>query len=162
MDRAAFWTIIDDVRPAAENDEAFMGRLAARLRTLTLQDLTQFQRHFDELLAGSYTLELWGAAYFVNDGCGDDAFEYFRAWLIAQGQHTFERVSADPDTLVEVNSVSELQDMLAIAFRIYEEKTGGQTMPCAQIAYPDLGDDWDFEDEEELKRRYPRLTARYS
>lgn len=159
MNRAAFWTIIDDARTVAENDEAFMGRLVARLRTLTLQELTQFQRHFDEVLAGSYTLELWGAIYIVTDGCGDDAFEYFRAWLIAQGRQTFERVTAAPDTLVELDRVSELLDMLGIAADLYEEKTGGKTMPRAQISYSDLGDGWDFDDEEEMKRRYPRLTA---
>ena len=161
MDRAGFWTIIDDARSGAEDDEAFMGRLAARLRTLLPQDLMQFQTQFEEVHAGSYGAELWGAAYLVNGGCSDDRFEYFRAGLIARGRRTFDRVKADPDALAEVNGDCDLEELMYIAASIYEEKTGGETMPRAGISYPDLGEGWDFEDEAEMKRRYPRLVARY-
>ena len=161
MDRAGFWTIIDDARSGAQDDEAFIGRLAVRLRGLTPQELTQFQAQFEEVHTGSYAWEPWGAAYIVNGGCSDDGFEYFRAWLIAQGRRTFERVMADPDTLVEVSGEYELEELMSIAVTIYEEQTGGQTMPRARIPYPDLGEGWDFEDAEEMRRRYPRLIARY-
>ena len=67
-------------------------------------------------------------------------------------------MTADPDTLVELSRVSELMDMLGVAADIYRDKTGGE-MPRAQFSYADLGDDWDFEDEEEMKRHYPRLAA---
>lgn len=81
-----------------------MDRLEARLRTLSPQELTQFQTRFEAIHDGSHTLELWGAAYIVNGGCSNDGFDYFRAGLIAQGQRTFERVIAAPDTLVEVSA----------------------------------------------------------
>jgi hypothetical protein len=35
----------------------------------------------------------------MNGGCSDDGFEYFRAWLLAQGRDTFEKALEDPDTL---------------------------------------------------------------
>jgi hypothetical protein len=43
MDRAGFWTIIDDARSGAEDDSAFLDRLRARLRTLPTEELPQFQ-----------------------------------------------------------------------------------------------------------------------
>jgi hypothetical protein len=61
----------------------------------------------------------------------------------------------------DTRAATQNDDMLAVAFYSYGERTGGETMPCPQVPYPDLGDDWDFEDEEEVKRRYPRLAARY-
>ena len=163
MDRAGFWAIVDDARSGAEDDEAFMDRVGARLRTLPPEELAQFQTHFEEVHRGSHTLELWGAAYIVNGGCSNDGFDYFRAWLIAQGRRTFERVTAVPDTLVEVSGDDDcdLEEFMSIAVCIHEEKTGGATMAFARISYPDLGEDWDFEDKEEMKRRYPRLVARY-
>jgi hypothetical protein len=165
MDRAAFWTVIDDARSCAEDDRAFMTRLGVRLRTLSPQELTQFQTHFDEVHDGSHTLGLWGAAYIANGGCSNDAFDYFRAWLIGQGQETFERVMADPDSLVEVSGDTrndhDLEELMYIAERIYKEKTGGAAMEYAPISYRELGEDWDFEDKEEMKRRYPKLVTRY-
>lgn len=50
-------------------------------------------------MAISHRNQLWAAGYLINDGCSDDGFEYFRAWLIAQGREVFERVVADPDAL---------------------------------------------------------------
>jgi uncharacterized protein DUF4240 len=164
MDRAGFWTIVDDARSGAQDDKAFMDRIGARLRTLSPQELTQFQTHFEDLHRGSHALELWGAAYIVNGGCSNDGFDYFRAWLIAQGRHSFERVMAAPDTLVEMSGddVCDLEAFISIAVRIYEETTGGAEMPYPPITYRELGnEDWDFDDREEMKRRYPRLVARY-
>jgi len=50
-------------------------------------------------MADSYRVDLWGAAYLINGGCSDDAFEYFRGWLIVQGRGTYERIVADPPIL---------------------------------------------------------------
>ncbi len=60
MDRAAFWTVIDDARSCAEDDRAFMTRLGVRLRTLSPQELTQFQTHFDEVHCKRPVARSWG------------------------------------------------------------------------------------------------------
>jgi len=163
MDRAGFWAIVDDARSGAEDDNAFLDRVGARLRTLSPEELTQFQTHFEEVHGSAHRLALWGAAYIANGGCSNDGFDYFRAWLIARGRRTFERVMADPDALVEVSGDEDcdLELFMYVAERIYEEKTGGATMDYPEARYLELGEDWDFDDEEEMKRRYPRLVARY-
>lgn len=57
----------------------------------------EFARHHDEL----YSWALWGAAFLLQNGCGDDCFEYFRSWVIAQGPDYFEAVRDDPSALVD-------------------------------------------------------------
>ncbi|WP_449342020.1 DUF4240 domain-containing protein [Streptomyces aurantiogriseus] len=34
----------------------------------------------------AYTWDLWGAAWVLLDGASDDAFDFFRCWLIGQGR----------------------------------------------------------------------------
>ena len=41
------------------------------------------------LVARSYDWNLWGAAYLMKGGCSDDAFDYFRGWLVAQGRRVW-------------------------------------------------------------------------
>jgi hypothetical protein len=61
-------------------------------------ELLEFQRHFNKMQTESYSWNLWGAAYLMNAGCSDDGFEYFRAWLLAQGRDAVEKAFEDPDT----------------------------------------------------------------
>ena len=89
MDQAAFWKLIATARSGAANDEVFVERMAAVLRRLSPDELLEYERQFDRVHAESYGWKLWGAAYLINGGCSDDGFEYFRAWLTAQGQPCF-------------------------------------------------------------------------
>ena len=45
---------------------------------------------------------LWTAASLMCDGCSDDGFTDFRAWLIAQGKDAYMSALADPDSLAEL------------------------------------------------------------
>lgn len=115
-----------------------------------------------ELRARSYQVDLWGAAYLINGGCSDDGFEYFRGWLMAQGRDVFERAVADPDSLADVPAVRErldleAEDMFGVAHSVYWDRTGEALADTAD--YPQLTAFWDFDDEEERRRRLPRLNA---
>ena len=39
----------------------------------------------------------------MKNGCSDDSFLDFRAWLIAQGKETYLEALRDPDTLSQFN-----------------------------------------------------------
>src|SRR5882672_4855014 len=96
---------------------------------LTPEELLDFESCFDRVHKESYAWSLWGAAYLMNGGCSDDGFEYFRAWLIAQGRQPFEMALEDPDTLATlVNPEGELEEFMYLARQAYEEKTG-EEMP---------------------------------
>ena len=166
MDRDEFWRIVDDARSGAADDEEFLEAVESRLRALKSDELVEFEGHFAELRAASYSWDLRGAAYLMNGGCSDDGFEYFRAWLIAQGREIFETALKEPDTLAALASPEgELEDFLYAASGPYEDETGEQ-MPESVLVFqgmgpPDLGEGWDFEDAAEMRKRYPRLFAKY-
>jgi hypothetical protein len=134
--------------------------LTTALTALEAPDLIAFDALFDQFMALSYTRELWAAAYIINGGCSDDGFDYFRGWLIAQGEAVFQRALLDPKTLVEVAEpdAAELEGMLSIARHVYERKMG-QEMPLGAHLVWQLNDElWD---EEAKYAMYPKLTAKF-
>jgi Protein of unknown function (DUF4240) len=100
-----------------------------------------------------------------SSGCSDDGFEYFRAWLLAQGRDTFEKALEDPDTLAALEDPEgELEEFMYLARQAYEGKTSEQ-MPDSVFqgaTRPELGESWDFDDDTEMKKRYPKLYAKYA
>jgi Protein of unknown function (DUF4240) len=129
MDLGKFWKFIGDARSGAPNDEHFLSKIRFRLGMLQPEELLEFQGHFNKIHAECFVWSLWGAAYLMNGGCSDDGFEYFRAWLMAQGRPVFEKALEDPDTLATlVNPEGELEEFMYLAREAYKEKTG-EEMP---------------------------------
>jgi hypothetical protein len=98
----------------------------------------------------------------INGGCSDDGFDYFRGWLLTQGREAFERALVDPDSvrdLIEPGEEVEDEDMLGVASNAYKAVTGNYPKgPVMKL--PALGDSWDFDDADEMQRRYPRCWAK--
>ena len=175
-DLDSFWKIIEETRSGESNDRVFRRRINSRLQKLTPDELLEFERHRAKLNEQSYSWALWGAAYLMTGGCGDDCFDYFRGWLISQGRKTFENALKDPDTtLADLGRrtrvartplrvrIREFEEFVNAAQEIYETKTD-QEMPDSVyqgIARPALGEGWDFNDNLEMKKRYPKLFAKY-
>src|SRR5262245_19675120 len=176
MDSDAFWRIVDGARSNATDDKNFLRRIEAHLRKLKPDELIKFERQFEKIHTESCSWNLWGAAYLMKGGCSDDGFDYFRAWLMAQGRRTFEKAVADADTLAILpdpeggrsrrNRELELEEFMHLAREIYEEKTG-QEMPESEsdfvqgVNWRDFDVRWNFNDPTEMKRRYPKLFAKY-
>ncbi|MEV0897151.1 DUF4240 domain-containing protein [Actinoplanes sp. NPDC049802] len=160
-----FWNLVEAARSSvADPSDADQVGLRARrlLDELPLDEVAELARAEWELRARSYRVDLWGAAYLINGGCSDDGFEYFRGWLIAQGRDVFERAVADPDTLADVPGVGqspdlESEDMFGVAHLAYWDRAG--EAPPNTSNYPDRGESWDFDDDDQLRRRLPRLHA---
>ncbi len=162
MIRDEFWAMIDATRSVddpSEHAEALQAALARR----TAADIIDFEKHMADLLATSYTWKLWGAAYLINGGCSDDGFDYFRGWLIAQGRSVFDSALSDPDSLADVPELEEeveCEDILYVARTAHEVVTGNE-IPRVPINLSDLGEGWDFDDDTEMKQRYPKLFAKF-
>jgi hypothetical protein len=62
----------------------------AALRERSVSEVLDYHHVHSWLMAQSYRLDLWGAAYLVNGGCSDDGFDYFRGWLLRQGRATWQ------------------------------------------------------------------------
>lgn len=177
MDIQQFWTLIEHARdqvPDPADGDAVADRASTLLADRPHAEIIQAQQALWDLMAVSYAKPLWAAAYVVNGGCSDDGFEYFRGWLITQGQATFERVVAAPDELATLPAIQEAADAgvemecegtLAIASSAHVVATG-QQLPgdSFRIDYPALDPDWDFDfdDGKEIGRRLPRLAGLYN
>jgi hypothetical protein len=167
MDLASFWKIIEEARSGENNDRVFRRRINSRLQKLKPDELLEFESHRSKLDAESYSWALWGAAYLMTGGCGDDCFDYFRGWLISQGRKSFENALKDPDTVADLGRrtmrirIREFEEFVNAAQEIYETKTDQEMPDSIFQARPALGERWDFNDNSEMKKRYPRLFAKY-
>ncbi|MDR2771230.1 MAG: DUF4240 domain-containing protein [Clostridiales Family XIII bacterium] len=122
MDHHQFWRIIDEAREEAGGWEEMYETLLERLYAQDVPDLMLWKRIFDEYRRLSCKNLLWAAACIIKGGCSDDAFDCFRAWLIAQGKAVFLRALKDPETLAEVDLIAEnteFEAMLGVAADAY-------------------------------------------
>jgi hypothetical protein len=174
MTEGEFW---DHVRATRRVDpEAHVERLTARLAKLPPDDILDFVSVWDAVLARAYRTDLWGAAYLINGGCSDDMFEYFRRWLVLQGRPAYEAAIADPDSLADVvDGEDEVEcecypgtDAWLRATGTPEDEGGYDAFNRAMRFRhpkprkpPKLATMWDFDDEDEVRRRLPRLAALY-
>lgn len=148
--------------------------LTKGLGQLAAEEIAGFGVELERLQADSYRQDLWGAAYLINGGASEDGFEYFRGWLVAQGQEVWDAALADADSLADVVDEDlgeefegfEGEGMLRVAVNAYESMTGSdhgywETVEAAGIDTPDvpMGENFDFDDTNEMRTRYPLLAA---
>jgi hypothetical protein len=175
-DSRGFWQLIEEARAlAGVEGPAVAAAASALLARRGVGEIVAAQQELWTLMAESYRSPLWAAAYMINGGCSDDGFDYFRGWLILQGQEVFDRVVADPDALAGLAPVRaaaahgtdlEGEEALSIVWEAHRRATGGQRLPAGSfsVRYPELDQAWnfDFDDMGEMRRRLPRLAALYA
>lgn len=176
VDSNTFWKLIADARASVSDpsdSEAVVTAATTLLSELPPAEIVAAQQVLWDLLAESYRNPLWAAAYLINGGCSDDGFDYFRGWLLTQGQEVHDSVVASPDSLASLPVVIaaaesemelECEEALSIAWNAHLKATGMQLPQDAfRIRYPELDPEWDFDfdDGEELAARLPKLAALY-
>jgi len=156
-----FWALIEE-HVIVDEGELELDALESALAKLAPEEIASFADIFTKLWLEAYGWELWGAAYLINGGCSDDGFDYFRAWLVGMGREVYEKALRDPDSLADVvDGEVECEEMLYVAGEAYEGATDGEELPPLEGDYPELGEGWDFEDSAEMRRRYPKLWAKF-
>ena len=164
--QAGFWQLIADTRDAAGNDTGRQSELLEeRLSGLPPEQIVTFQRTREGLDRRAYTWDIWGAAYVIEDGCSDDCFRDFRAYLISLGPGPYEAALRDPDSLAPVVQDAEEGDWENaddVAPDAYESATG-EDFPgdSSDLSGDPRGEPWDDEQQETLVQRYPRLAERF-
>ncbi|MFI1100013.1 DUF4240 domain-containing protein [Streptomyces melanogenes] len=170
MDETEFWELIDSTREDAEGDpEDHAELLVERLLQLDPESVLDFARHFEARYNRAYAWDLWGAAAVLLGGASDDAFDYFRCWLIGQGREVFEGALHDPDHLAELlddfdeEIDGDGEDLGYAADEAYEQLTGAVAPDLGISPQPSepLGTPIDFEDDRALAERFPRLWERF-
>lgn len=172
-----FWEIIKIAKQKGEDADEQIEWLINHLSKKPVKEIVMFDYYFNQNYMKSYTSALWATAYIIMGGASDDSFDYFRAWLLYQGKDTYETVIHDPEKIIphlkvleDDEDVPQLEDLLSVASIAYEEKTGldyddyyelYEKITEDQNPMPDIEFDWDEDDEEGLKKKFPALWARY-
>lgn len=168
MDDERLFALVEAARERAASSAApdVAESFVEVLRELSADEVAAADVACVRVLGTAYSWDLWGAAYLLNGGCSDDAFFYFRGWLLTRGRLIWDAALADPDSLATVVLASELgelesEDMTSAPWEAHAHLTVQENLPD-DLEYadePELGAGWDFEDDEEMARRYPRIWA---
>ena len=172
MPQERFWRIMDQSLQLQSDSDLQIEALKAHLIALSAEEIVAFANALDREMARAYSWELWGAAYLINGGASNDGFVYFRLWLVSKGRKLFEAALRNPDSLAEAevaagpDGVYELEELMYVAPQAWAEKTRQDygAFPAHVIGQVDQapsGTDFDFEDEEEVVKRFPKLWRRF-
>ncbi len=172
MTHDQFWQIIADAcRSDPYSAEEWHSSLSEALANLPANEIIEWDKIFDTLANRAYCTDLWAAAYLINGGASDDGFYYFRCWLIGMGKEVYCNAIVHPDSLADVVSPSWFAEGLDAEAEIYGAAYSAWkhvTGKSCESDYPVrtefstlVGDDWDFGNSSEMRRRLPRLAALY-
>jgi hypothetical protein len=186
VDIDTWWTLIERARTAVGDraddrnrpDDPLPHALTDLLAELDPAEIIDFARLEIQVTDSAYRWPLWNAAYLIEGGCGDDGFMDFRDGLVLQGRETFTRAVADPDSLADLPVVALMsrdeggwlgyESLSYLPREAYGRVTGetGSFDAAMEAAVPHMdrparasGGDWDVEDDDENRRRLPRLAA---
>lgn len=175
MDEKKFWAMIEASRAGAvqrglkkdavlDEQEKVLG---AELAKRSAEEIVGFNERFYEVHASAYVWKLWGAAYWLGGGCGNDGFTDFRATLISLGEKRFKQAVKDPDSLAEIVDQPDVpflqgEGFQYVAGKAYKAKTGKE-IPLGKSTRrkEPLGEKWDFDDLDETAERLPKLVEKF-
>jgi hypothetical protein len=160
MDESQFWELVQRAHDAAGDDMDRKGQvLKQELSKLSKNDALAFADLFDAMRAKAYSYDLWGAAYIIHGGCGDDTFSDFRASLISPDRAAFERAVSDPDSLADEEIDENVWFYEGYQYDVTDGvKAVAGSRPMRRIAPSPSGRRWE---ESELRTLYPKLAARF-
>jgi hypothetical protein len=125
MTEDTFWAIIN----ASDKGR----NLEAELNKLSEDEIMGYRYWWSRCLVRSYDQALWAVAYILLGGCGDDAFDYFRFWLVTRGRDIFTAAVNNPDSLYDkfetptdgdASSYPEWEDVCYVPKKVFEKKFG--------------------------------------
>ncbi|PGY06604.1 DUF4240 domain-containing protein [Bacillus sp. AFS031507] len=179
MNKTEYWNLIEQSKSFKEDQVEW---LTEELSKKSIDEIVDFEFIFESYMKESYQSHLWGAAYLIMGGCSDDSFDYFRGWLISQGQEVYEKTLKDPEFLANYitdenlgdEGVPEYEDFLNVGFDAYTLKKGGDPEVWDEDLYDEMLEllsqkglvdnteiEFDWEDEDDLEEMFPNLWERF-
>jgi hypothetical protein len=161
MNDDGFWKTIEECHSASAGDLNLNDQLIeTAIGLLSSDDAVAFYQIFQQMMDTAFTWPLWGAAYIINGGCGDDSFMDFRASLISQGRTVFESAIADPDSLAEIDI--KIDDWFHEGFQYaiaegVKKNIGGLPDRIAPLPLSPAGQKWT---EANVRSFYPKLVQK--
>ncbi|VBB47970.1 hypothetical protein TRIP_D430022 [uncultured Paludibacter sp.] len=156
IDESVFWELIDNNRQKSEDKGDFLELLTSQLEEFKPTEIRRFEKIFQTKFQELNHWDLWALAYIVRRGCDDDAFDYFKAWVISKGKDAFEVIKElkVPDLKRFFDEDPQFEDILYLAENVYENKTGEIMSPIRVKRQSLIGEKWD---EDKLCIKFPKL-----
>lgn len=127
INKDIFWALIDQAKTyCGQDQDACLQWLEDRLTALGPEQALRFDAFVHGYRELAYKYGLWGAASIMCDGCSDDGFTDFRAWLIAQGRKVYMAALKDPDSLADIPAYGGccFESLSYVGDSVYEKLTG--------------------------------------
>ena len=161
MDEENFWEIVQRANDISDGSmDRKCDALRQRISALSKDAALEFARLFDAMMDKAYYWPLWGAAYVINGGCGDDSFMDFRASLISRGRAAFERALSDPDTLAEEDFGKADWFYEGYQYAVTDGvKAAAGKRPQRQMQIRPSGVEWQ---EDKVYALFPKLSAKFA
>lgn len=134
IDETLFWNLIESCRTISEDKFEFIEKLSNKLEEFKSSEIRKFERIFRTKYEKLNREDLWALAYIVRKGCGDDGFDYFKAWVISKGQNAFNAINEMRTNEVQqyFDEDPQLEEIMYLAENVYESKTG-ELMPPVKV-----------------------------
>lgn len=161
IDDKLFWQIIAKAQSSSDSTSERIESIVIQLEAFSASQIRKFQKILLSKISELYRSDIWALAFIAQDGCSDDAFEAFRAWLVLQGQKIFNQAIQDIYKIVPYvppglgTSAPELFSAAEIA---YEARAGKMMTPVKMPRTKLIGDHWE---ESDLERLYPKIVSHY-
>ena len=161
IDGEIFWSVVEQAKRSSAGVTDQVSSVTDQLEAFNASQIKRFQTLLEARLDEANHWDLWALAFVAQDGCSDDAFEGFRAWLVLQGRRLFELALHDIRAVFdEVPTGPQTSaEALLMAAPVAFATRAGKAMKIARRSTSRLkGQPWD---ENELSRRYPELVRYY-
>lgn len=125
MSEDKFWQLIETMHDTCgEDQEKALIWIRKELRKLTLEDVLGFDHMFLAYREAADKYGLGSVASLMEQGCSDDGFIDFRAWLISQGKKVYLAALKNPEFLVNVKEQEyyRFEDLNYVGTKVYMEK----------------------------------------
>ena len=159
MTEDLFWELIEAARKNGGTVDEHIARLTESLAGFKASQIKAFEKLLFEALARANHYDLWALAFLVQDGCSDDAFEAFRAWLVLQGRQAFDLALVEPSRFLREHAVTSnaaAEALLEVPATAYEWRSRKVLKSAKRRLIRIQGKAWE---EEDLPVRFPELVA---
>jgi Protein of unknown function (DUF4240) len=160
-----FYALIDAARPSTSLDSpsADADDLREVLAELPDDQVMAFATEFRRQLVRLNQWSVWDAGFAASGGMGDDAFHYFRCWLIGKGAAIVDLALTDPEGLVPCLDTDELEnELLEYAADDVLEDRGIDVDDDEDVELTDAEPAGERFDEDTSELRHPKLAAWWS
>lgn len=165
IDADLFWEIIapgdsSEVSGPIDDVSTRVEQITDRLAEFSASQIKVFDKLLWDVMQRLNHWDIWALAYLLQDGCSDDAFEAFRAWVILQGREAADLALSKPlDFLDRVDASGALDGstLLHAAAIAFDRRTGKALRMAKRGPVQVQGTPWQ---EETVGETYRLLAAK--